>query len=224
MSNLKLDFELLRKGIKMKQEKGVKGLSRRMLCKLVAGGAVAVGGSCLLPAPSLMIGRDLLFGVQLAEAGADLSQVSILARREIEARILMPVLNAFIKEYGKEQTVKLVDPVIQDLAKEGGVQLAKALGGNTIAHFAKGLSLWTREDALRMDVIEQTEKKFAFNVTRCRYAEMYKELGVQDYGALLSCGRDAALIVGFNPKIKFTRTQTIMSGAPYCDFRYDLEA
>jgi fumarate reductase iron-sulfur subunit len=224
MINLKLDCELLRKGIKMKQEKEVKGLSRRMLCKLVAGGAVAVGGSCLLPAPSLMIGRDLLFGVQLAEAGADLSQVSILARREIEARILMPVLNAFIKEYGKEQTVKLVDPVIQDLAKEGGVQLAKALGGNTIAHFAKGLSLWTREDALRMDVIEQTEKKFAFNVTRCRYADMYKELGVQDYGALLSCGRDAALIVGFNPKIKFTRTQTIMSGAPYCDFRYDLEA
>ena len=208
----------------MKEEKEVKELSRRMLCKLLAGGAVAVGGSCLLQSPSLMDGRELPFGVQSAEAGADLSQVSILARREIEARILMPVLNAFIKEYGKEQTVKLVDPVIQELAREGGVQLAKALGGNTIAHFAKGLSLWTREDALRMDVIEQTEKKFAFNVTRCRYAEMYKELGVQDYGALLSCGRDAALIVGFNPKIKFTRTQTIMSGAPYCDFRYDLEA
>ena len=73
----------------MKEEKDLKRLSRRMLCKLVAGGAVAVGGSCLLPVPSLMGGRDLLFGVQLAEAGADLSQVSILARREIEARILM---------------------------------------------------------------------------------------------------------------------------------------
>ncbi len=206
----------------MNQEKEVRGLSRRTLCKLMAGGAVAAGGSCLLQTPSLMIGRDLPFGVQMAEAGADLSQVSILARREIEARILMPVLNAFIKEYGKERTVKLVDPVIQELAREGGVQLAKALGGNTIGHFAKGLSLWTREDALRLDVKEQTETKFAFNVTRCRYAEMYKEFGVQDYGALLSCGRDAALIVGFNPKIKFTRTQTIMTGAPYCDFRYEL--
>ena len=208
----------------MKQEEEVKGLSRRMLCKLVAGGAVAVGGNCLLPGSPLMIGRDPLFGIRLAEAGADLSQVSILARREIEARILMPVLNAFIKEYGKEQTVKLVDPVIRELAREGGVQLAKALGGNTIGHFGKGLSAWTREDALRLDVKEQTETKFAFNVTRCRYAEMYKELGVQEYGALLSCGRDAALIVGFNPKIKFTRTQTIMSGAPYCDFRYELMA
>jgi hypothetical protein len=103
------------------------------------------------------------------------------------------------------------------------MQLTQALGGNTIAHFAKGLSLWTREDALRMDFLEQSDKKFAFNVTRCRYAEMYKELGVLEYGSLLSCGRDAALIVGFNPKIKFTRTQTIMAGAPYCDFRYDLE-
>lgn len=202
----------------------VKGVSRRMLCKLVAGGAVAIGGSCLLPAPSWKAGEAQLLGVQLAEGGADLSQVSILARREIEARILMPVLNAFIKEYGKDQTIKLVEPVIQNLAKEGGIQLAQALGGNTIAHFAKGLSLWTREDALRMDVLEQTEKKFAFNVTRCRYAEMYKELGVQEYGALLSCGRDAALIVGCNPKIRFTRTQTIMMGAAHCDFRYELEA
>ncbi len=191
---------------------------------MATGGAVAVGASCLLPVPSFMASRDLLPGVQSAEAGADLSQVSILARREIEARILMPVLTAFIKQYGKEQTVKTVDPVIQELAREGGVQLAKALGGNTIGHFAKGLSLWTREDALRLDVKEQTETKFAFNVTRCRYAEMYKELGVQEYGALLSCGRDAALIVGFNPKIRFTRTQTIMSGASYCDFRYELMA
>jgi len=202
----------------MKKEEE-KGLSRRMLCKLLGGGAV---GSCLLAGSPLRIGRDGLLGVRSAEAGADLSQVSILARREIEARILMPVLNAFIKEYGKDQTVKLVDPVIRELAREGGVQLAKALGGNTIGHFAKGLSAWTREDALRLDVKEQTEKTFAFNVTRCRYAEMYKELGVQEYGGLLSCGRDAALITGFNPKIKFTRTQTIMSGAPYCDFRYDM--
>jgi hypothetical protein len=52
---------------------------------------------------------------------------------------------------------------------------------------------------------------------------MYKELGIGELGALLSCGRDAALIVGFNPKIKFTRTQTIMEGAPFCDFRYELK-
>jgi len=107
-----------------KEEKELEGVCRGTLCKWVAGGAAAIGGSCLLPALSWKVGKVQLLGVQLAEGGADLSQVSILARREIEARILMPVLNAFIREYGKEQTVKLIEPVIQNVAKEGGVQLA----------------------------------------------------------------------------------------------------
>jgi hypothetical protein len=71
--------------------------------------------------------------------------------------------------------------------------------------------------------LEQTGNRFAFNVTRCRYAEMYRALGIPELGALLSCNRDAALIAGFNPDIKLIRSQTIMEGAPFCDFRYTLE-
>ena len=40
---------------------------------------------------------------------------------------------------------------------------------------------------------------------------------------LLGCDRDFALMIGFNPKIKFTRTQTIMERADYCDFRFEVE-
>jgi fumarate reductase iron-sulfur subunit len=155
--------------------------------------------------------------------GADLSEVSILARREIEARILSPVTKAFMKELGKERTLKIVEPIIQSLAREGGLNLAKLLGGNTIEHFVKGMSFWTLEDALTLDILEQNPKRFFFNVTRCRYADMYKELGIPELGALLSCSRDKALIEGFNPKIKFTRTQTLMEGAKFCDFRYELK-
>jgi hypothetical protein len=39
-------------------------------------------------------------------------------------------------------------------------------------------------------------------------------------GPMLSCARDFALIEGFNPQIRLTRTQTLMEGAPFCDFRY----
>jgi len=154
---------------------------------------------------------------------ADLTKVSILARREIEARILSPIMKAFMRELGKERTLEIVGPVIQSLAREGGVQLAQLLGGNTLDHFAKGLSLWTREDALRLEIVEQSPARYAFNVTRCRYAEMYQELGISDLGVLLSCGRDSALIEGFNPQIKFTRTKTIMEGASLCDFCYAIK-
>jgi hypothetical protein len=85
------------------------------------------------------------------------------------------------------------------------------------------LRFWTMDEALGIDVIEQTEEVFSFNVTRCRYAELYEKLGIRDLGTALSCARDYALIEGFNPDVSLKRTQTIMEGAPHCDFRYCLK-
>ena len=58
---------------------------------------------------------------------------------------------------------------------------------------------------------------------RCKYAEMYKELGLADMGFIFSCGRDGSMYSGFNENIKLERTQTIMQGAAYCDFRLSID-
>ncbi len=155
--------------------------------------------------------------------GADLTKVSILARREIEARILSPVIKALVPELGKERALDIIRPIIKSLAQESGAQTARAVGGNTLEDFTRSLSFWTREDALRIDVLEQSKERYRFHVTRCRYAEMYKELGIPEYGFLLSCERDSAMIEGFNPKIKFSRSRTIMEGADHCDFCYEVK-
>jgi hypothetical protein len=52
----------------MRKAKEGKGVSRRMFCKLVSGGAVAIGGSCLMLPPPWGIGGAGLLGVQSAEA------------------------------------------------------------------------------------------------------------------------------------------------------------
>ncbi len=49
-------------------------------------------------------------------------------------------------------------------------------------------------------------------------------MGLGDIGHLLSCNRDGDFCIGYNPKMELTRTQTIMKGAPYCDFRYRLKS
>ena len=49
---------------------------------------------------------------------------------------------------------------------------------------------------------------------------MYRALGLADLGASLSCQRDFALAEGFSPEIELTRTQTLMGGASFCDFRF----
>ncbi|MBV8078700.1 MAG: L-2-amino-thiazoline-4-carboxylic acid hydrolase, partial [Planctomycetaceae bacterium] len=93
-------------------------------------------------------------------------------------------------------------------------------GEATLDAFARGLERWREGGALEIDILEQSPERLSFNVTRCRYAEMYRALGLADLGSSLSYQRDFALVEGFNPAIRLTRTQTIMEGTPYCDFRF----
>jgi len=154
---------------------------------------------------------------------ADLSKIGILTRREIEARIAGPLIRAFVAEIGEESALEVARRVITSLARENGEMLRKLAGGNTLADFARGIPLWSRDDALTLDLLESTPERISMNVTRCRYAEMYRELGMADLGFALSCARDFALVEGFNNRIKLERTQTIMEGADHCDFRFTLE-
>jgi predicted ArsR family transcriptional regulator len=148
--------------------------------------------------------------------------ISILDRRKIEAQIAGPLIKAFIEELGEDKALAVVRSVIGKLARQSGMDLAKALGGNTMADLARGLTAWAKGDAYEMEGITLSATEYVYNITRCRYAEMYKAIGMADLGVILSCGRDFELISGFNPKMKLTRTKTIMEGCDCCDFRIKL--
>lgn len=148
--------------------------------------------------------------------------MGVLTRREIEARILGPLLEALSDEFGRQRVLEITRQTIIRIAREQGADLAQSMGGNSLGHFANSLEAWKKDDAMQIEVLDATEQRFAFNVTRCRYAEMYRALGIPELGGLLSCNRDHALIEGFNPDVQLSRTQTIMEGASFCDFRYSL--
>lgn len=152
-----------------------------------------------------------------------LNDIGVLKRREIEARIVAPLIDRLGEEFGEEKVQAIAREVVVSVAKSQGAELAKALGANDIGAFADSLENWTKGGALEIDVIEQTENVFAFNVVRCHYAEMYTGLGIPELGALFSCNRDGTMVEGFNSDIKFERTQTIMNGASHCDFRYSID-
>jgi hypothetical protein len=146
--------------------------------------------------------------------------IGVLARREVEARLLAPLLAALGKEFGEQRVLNVIQETVAAIARRQGTELRQAMGGNSLVQYRASLADWTKGHGLEIDVLEEGEKVFAFNVTRCRYAEMYRELGVPQLGPVLSCSRDFALIEGFNPKIRLHRTRTLMEGAPFCDFRY----
>jgi hypothetical protein len=153
---------------------------------------------------------------------AEQPEIDILTRREIEARLLGPVMDKLSSEFGVEKTQELLNEVISQLAKDSGVELANELGGNSLAHLSNALQTFAENGECELEVLRLTDHEYAFNMTKCKYADMYKSLGRPKLGLLLSCNRDFAFCRGFNPGIKLKRTQTIMEGAEFCDFRFTL--
>lgn len=145
----------------------------------------------------------------------------IIERRRIEAEILKQVYDTARERLGVEGAKALIGESV----RRASIGQAKSFAerepeGTSLESFIRLFDLWTAEDALEIDVKRQDAEGFEFNVRRCRYAEMYREMGLGEIGHLLSCNRDGTFCEGYDPDIKFTRTQTLMQGASHCDFRY----
>jgi hypothetical protein len=150
-----------------------------------------------------------------------MNAVGLLNRREIEARLLAPLLKALETECDRQRLWEITLGVIREAARQQGAQLAASVGKNDLQHFATIQEIWKKDNAILIEVMELSSKRFAFNVYRCRYAEMYQHLGIPELGTMLSCERDFALIEGYNPNICLTRTKTIMEGEDICDFCFE---
>lgn len=148
--------------------------------------------------------------------------VGVLVRREIEVRLLIPLLDELGKEFGRDKVMAVFARTIEDIARAQGRETAGRMGDNSLQAFETSLEAWTRGGAMERLPIEAGDKRVRFDVTRCLYAEKYRELGAEEIGFLFSCARDAAWMEGFNPQVRMERTRTIMQGDTRCDFCYEL--
>ena len=141
--------------------------------------------------------------------------------REIQAPIVRLLINGFAKEIGYKKAIKIAENVISEDAIASGKKMAAEYKGNSLTELAKIVKdVWAENGALKIKMIKETERELFFDVTYCEYAQMYEKMGIKDLGSTLSCIRDFSFLKGFNPQIELKRTQTIMEGAKYCDFRF----
>jgi hypothetical protein len=153
-----------------------------------------------------------------------MTDIPILTRRRIEAMILKHVFDVITERSGRGEAEAVIGETCSRSAIEQGRAMAEGLDhAPNLTDYAAILPNWTKEDALEIEVLRADEEEMDFNVTRCRYSEMYKEMGLGEIGHLLSCNRDGDFCIGYNPEIELTRTQTIMKGASHCDFRYKMK-
>jgi hypothetical protein len=148
--------------------------------------------------------------------------VPLIEQVEIQARVLVPLVRVLQAELGEERANALVRKAIGPLFRKYGEAWWAEGGGRFDQVLSTSFRRFAAGEALDYQVVERTPDRFDVNVTGCRYARFYQELGAPELGFLLTCSADFSLAEGFEG-VELTRTQTIMQGADHCDFRFELK-
>jgi hypothetical protein len=142
----------------------------------------------------------------------------ILDAVKIQARAVIPIVKALTREIGKERAHAIVGAAIANDYAHWQAQRIPARNlhprtGNESSPFP-----------VERTVVEDTDTSFGVNMTRCKFAEYFRAIGEPEIGALLTCGVDFANEATQRPDWEYHRTQTLMKGAAYCDFRWRLRS
>ena len=145
--------------------------------------------------------------------------ITVIERVKIQAQVLVPLVKALQAELGEERANALVRNSRRHLSSPRPAMVAvEAIGARGRQH-GIGRRFVARGDALDYRVRAQSQDIYEVDVTGCRYAQFYKELGDLSL-ILVGLRQDFSFTEGLGSGIKLTRTQTIMQGASHCDFRY----
>jgi hypothetical protein len=150
--------------------------------------------------------------------------IPLIERVKIQAQVLVPLVRTLQAELGEEHANALVRKCLGELYRQFGETWWRTQGASKFDEkVASAFEKFAEGDALDYEVLKQTTGAFELNVTGCRYAKFYQELGAPELGFLLTCSSDFSFAEGFGSDVQLTRTQTIMQGADHCDFRFKLE-
>jgi hypothetical protein len=150
--------------------------------------------------------------------------IPLIEQVKIQAQVLVPLVKNLQAELGEERANAIVRRALGDLYRKYGEKWWRTPGASSLGEkMASAFDMFATGDALNYEVVKQAPDAFEVNVTECRYAEFYKEIGAPELGFLLTCSADFSVTEGFGTDVQLTRTQTIMQGASHCDFRYVLK-
>jgi hypothetical protein len=147
-------------------------------------------------------------------------QVTHIARRKIEAEMIGRIYREMCSVMDPSAALEILTRTIEKAATEEGRRFAAGAEGTPgLAHFKTVLADW--DEALEVQMVEDTDDVLRFDVARCDYIKAYEDLGLPSaLVGLLSCRRDAAFARGYSEHIEFTRSGTLAEGRDRCDFCY----
>ena len=153
----------------------------------------------------------------------DVASLSLLDEVKLQARVILPVLRSLRAEIGKDKADRIVGDALRKWARDLYHRIGDSKTGTPRE---KWDAVWADDmrprigDAVDRDMLKDDGTVREYNVTRCQYAEFFRGLGEPELGGILLCDSDFHIAEVGGANVEFKRTQTIMQGAAYCDFRY----
>jgi hypothetical protein len=151
------------------------------------------------------------------------ADIPVIEQVRIQARALVPLIKALQAELGEERANAIVRKTLADQYRQYGERWWRKQQGDLGQKMASAFDGFAAGGALDYEVVQQSAAAFDVNVTGCRFAKFYQELGEPELGFLLVCSLDFPMAEGYGAGVELKRTQTIMQGASHCDFRYALK-
>jgi hypothetical protein len=150
--------------------------------------------------------------------------ISLLDRVKLQAQVLLPILEALRVELGESRANALIFSALREWSRQAIHEAGARISGSPQEKWARMMadSLPSIGNDIDLEVLRADSEAQEFNVTGCRYADFFRQLGEPELGAVLVCEADDHMVDVGNPEVELTRTQTIMTGAKHCDFRYRL--
>jgi hypothetical protein len=159
----------------------------------------------------------------------------LLDQVKVQAQVLVPLLRAFREELGAERANRIAwkalerwrTGVVSEMARTlpaeaSSVDRFQAFNQAVLPMVGDAVDVkWVQGESAFEE--GKVPERWEFDITGCRFAQFFRELGEPELGFALLCSFDntAADEVG-KGEVEFKRTQTIMQGGDHCDFRYAL--
>jgi hypothetical protein len=179
--------------------------------------------------------RDFLKGAVLSAAALPLFTSKMIARTgdECEEKIESAVVRSkirdmaekallfksLVKKFGKGIIETLQDTVIKDTKIKLEKRNIPVRNIDAVVD-----NLWIDpKPYLEIEIEQRTKENLKIRVNKCIFAQEMRKNDAADIGFALYCCYDYGFCTGLNPKIKFTRTKTLMMGDDHCNHTYELK-
>ena len=139
----------------------------------------------------------------------------------LERRHLMELIfiaQALIDEYGLE-ALDVIAEAKSDLTRKQWAEVARLQDRNDIGSLIE--QEWEgARPLIEYETTTEEAGEICLRVTKCYWADVFRELGAPAIGKTLYCDDEYAVAEGYGPHIGLSRTRTLMEGHDYCDHCY----